>query len=138
MENRGPKKDAGNELLSRYLFKERGWGIRSNISSTGCLFGLGGVNGYTVVPSPSVTTLLECNGNGYIQSASQIFSLTKAGEINRFGLQHSQVQCFCGISPFEGNWGWVLLLAFTRPELFLRIVFVAFLWNLFNVNGTVI
>lgn len=39
-----------------------------------------------IVPSPGVTTLLECNGNGYIQSASQIFSLTKAGEINRFGL----------------------------------------------------
>lgn len=58
-----------------------------------------------IVPSPSVTTLLECNGNGYIQPASQIFSLTKAGEINRFGLQHSQVQCLCGISPFEGNWG---------------------------------
>ena len=82
-----------------------------------------------IVPSPSITTLLECNGNGYIQSASQIFSLTKAGEINRFGLVRLEQSgsMLWGISPFEGNWGWVLLLAFTRPELFLRIVFVAFL-----------
>ena len=54
-----------------------------------------------IVPSPSVTTLLECNGNGYIQPASQIFSLTKAGEINRLVFNTVRFNAFVEYLPLK-------------------------------------